>query len=178
MPSGKTHDTITKYGTVPAAAIALYYTHDITLSEIATGAFFVSGYMLSPDLDLPHSYPTQRWGHMKFIWRGYRKRIATRHRHPLSHGPIIGVSARIVYLMFQTGLFGLSLLAVSALVFALANGHQHVSVPGLAIVDNFVSRLQHWDPLVDFRVWSLAIGMEAGAASHYIPDYLVKGHSD
>jgi uncharacterized metal-binding protein len=178
MPSGKTHDRVTKYGTVPAAAIALYYTHDITLSAIATSAFFLSGYMLSPDLDLPQSHPTKRWGRMKFIWRGYRKRIATRHRHPLSHGPIIGVSARIIYLIFQAGFLGSVCLAIATLLFALANGHQHASLPGLAMVNGFVYQLQQWNPLLDMRMWSLAIGLEAGAASHYIPDYLVKGHTD
>jgi hypothetical protein len=88
------------------------------------------------------------------------------------------MSARIIYLIFQTGFWGSVCLAIAALLFALANGHQHVSLPGLAVVNDFVSRLQQWNPLLDMRMWSLAIGLETGAASHYIPDYLVKGHND
>jgi len=33
-------------------------------------------------------------------------------------------------------------------------------------------KLQDWNWIEDYRIWCCAIGLEVGAASHYIPDYL------
>lgn len=66
---------------------------------------------LSPDLDLYHSKPSQRWGFLKPLWKRYAKR--NKHRG-LSHVPIIGTLSRIAYVL--TRFIGLPLVAVVALV--------------------------------------------------------------
>ena len=51
---------------------------------------------LSPDLDLV-SRPFKRWGLLRWFWLPYQKLIP-RHRHWISHGPVIGSAVRLVYL--------------------------------------------------------------------------------
>ena len=162
MPLGKTHDNITTIGTLLSLPIALQITHNLELSAIASSSFYFTGYMFGPDLDMAHSRPSKRWGKLKFLWGGYRKYIATRHRHPLSHYPLLGTVARVLYL-------GVVVLMILTTLFLLGKS---LSFAWATEASKVVWRLQDWNPLEDYRVWCCAIGLEVGAASHYIPDYL------
>ena len=64
-------------------------------------AFLLGGLWLSPDLDTK-SLPLKRWGILKGIWLPYRKLIP--HRSFFSHGPLIGTTLRICYLITCTTL--------------------------------------------------------------------------
>lgn len=66
---------------------------------------------LSPDLDLNHSKPSQRWGILQPVWKKYAKK--NKHRG-ISHFPIIGNISRIAYIL--TRFIGLPLVALVALI--------------------------------------------------------------
>jgi uncharacterized metal-binding protein len=95
MASGKNHDRaiITTTPILMAAAIASGHA-DVAI--IATASYYLGGMYLSPDLDLV-SRPYKRWGFLRWLWLPYQ-RLIPRHRHWLSHGPVIGSAVRLLYL--------------------------------------------------------------------------------
>lgn len=104
---GKTHDRVTSVLTTAsifgALALHLYNQSPLYISEeiYTLSPFFCigvfSGLYVSPDLDGHSSNAKTRWGMFKFIWKPYRALIP-RHRHVLSHLPILGTSLRYLYL--------------------------------------------------------------------------------
>lgn len=95
MASGRNHDRAITLTTpvILATAIAL---GRADVGIIATASYYLAGMYLSPDLDLV-SRPFKRWGLLRFIWLPYQ-RLIPRHRHWLSHGPVIGSVLRLLYL--------------------------------------------------------------------------------
>ena len=175
MPNAPTHDRINQVGTALAFPIATTATHSITLGVISASAFFISGYMFGPDLDMAHSRPSKRWGIFRVFWRGYRKWVAPRHRHPFSHFPVLGTTARVLYFGVTFGFW--AWIAWMLVTVTLGKVSLESVLPSFAWattnqIRDFVLGVRHWDPLTDYRVWCSAIGLEVGAASHYIPDYL------
>src|SRR4028118_1844453 len=95
MASGKNHDRSILLTTPVMLAAAIASGHaDVGL--IATASYYLAGMYLSPDLDLV-SRPFKRWGLLRWFWLPYQKLIP-RHRHWISHGPVIGSAVRLVYL--------------------------------------------------------------------------------
>lgn len=70
-------------------------THDLTAAVLVAVSFAFSGLMFSGDLDLK-SVQYKRWGWFRWIWIPYQKMVP--HRSPLSHGPVLGLATRLVYL--------------------------------------------------------------------------------
>jgi uncharacterized metal-binding protein len=95
MASGRNHDRSIYFATPIVFGVGSYY-FGIELGLIAGAAHYVGGLMLSPDLDLI-SRPYKRWGLLRWLWLPYQ-RFIPRHRHWLSHGPVIGSIVRLVYL--------------------------------------------------------------------------------
>lgn len=95
MPSGKTHDTITWWSTPVIALTGWLLTHDLMATVLLAISFAFSGLMFSGDLDLK-SVQYKRWGWFRWIWIPYQKMVP--HRSPLSHGPVLGLATRLVYL--------------------------------------------------------------------------------
>jgi len=95
MASGKVHDRAIIITTPVILATAIASGH-ADVGIIATAAYYLGGMYLSPDLDLV-SRPFKRWGLLRFIWLPYQ-RLIPRHRHWLSHGPVIGSIVRLLYL--------------------------------------------------------------------------------
>jgi len=95
MPSGKTHDRIAWYLSLPFTYLAWYISNDFVISIIFFVSFIFSSLMFSGDLDLV-SIQSKRWGNLRWIWIPYRKLIS--HRSMLSHGIIIATLFRIVYI--------------------------------------------------------------------------------
>lgn len=90
--SGKEHDI----ATVALAALGGYALFQV---EPGMGAAFfaaclVGGLYLSPDLDLPHSNPTRRWGPLRFLWAPYQALHPHRGR---SHSYVYGPLSRLLY---------------------------------------------------------------------------------
>jgi len=96
MCSGKTHDSIT-YLTAPlVGGLCFAVTNDIDQTLLFTGSFLFSGLMFGPDLDCK-SIQVKRWGQLKWIWKPYQHLIPC-HRHPLSHGFLLGTIVRLLYM--------------------------------------------------------------------------------
>jgi uncharacterized metal-binding protein len=118
---------------------------------IASLCCLISGYWLSPDVDVK-GYLKRRYGVFRFIWHPYyslshagghyRVNGKGTHRSHLSHSPLIGTASKVLYLG-----------AISALVL----GHDAMKLPVLS----------HLTELM----WA-AIGLEVGATVHYIADLI------
>lgn len=91
MPSGKTHELSNMF----FLPITLTVFQPEGLFPFIAGYLF-STFLLSPDLDLPQSNPSRRWGPLKIIWFPYQALFS--HRSFFSHFPIISSLIRLVYL--------------------------------------------------------------------------------
>ncbi len=159
MPSGRTHDRITLWSLPFIIGLGVGITRSAGLTLWIASGFLLGGLMLGPDLDI-RSVQYKRWGCLRWIWIPYRGSL--KHRSPLSHAPIIGTSLRIVYLGAWLSLAGLVALA-------LLNEVAQLGWTWAEVGDVF------WRSLQQYRwQWlSLAIGLELGACSHYMADWLV-----
>lgn len=94
MSSGKVHD---QWGVSAGIALGTFglATQNLIFSSAGLGCL-VGTLWFSPDLDLPQSLPSKRWGFLNPIWFPYRK-IVGRHRGFLSHSPIISTLGRVIY---------------------------------------------------------------------------------
>ncbi len=143
MASGKNHDRAITITTPVLMAAAIASGHaDVGL--IATASYYLAGMYLSPDLDLI-SRPYKRWGLLRWLWLPYQKLIP-RHRHWLSHGPVIGSLVRLFYL--------------AALVSPL-----WVLFPGLQQV--------RWSGVTLPNAMALFCGVELSALNHLLLDGLL-----
>lgn len=167
MPSGRTHDRIT-WGCAPvvlAGSLALWQRADVTLA--ASVAFVVAGTMFGPDLDI-HSIQVKRWGPLRGIWRPYQR--AMKHRSFWSHGFGVGTVVRLLYLLVWLLALALALGVIATGLEWVAGRSSPVLVrDGLARAIAAVRWLwwerQAW-------IWAVLIGLELGAASHYVSDFL------
>jgi uncharacterized metal-binding protein len=124
-----------------------------------SGGFLFSGLIFGPDLDL-YSFHYKRWGKLRWLWRPYQKVI--KHRSIWSHGPIVGTIGRILYLSLWLGLVGLFYLAINQ----LAGGKTYTGIQLLAISKHSIE--------ANFPIYlALFCGLELGAMSHYLSDWLV-----
>jgi uncharacterized metal-binding protein len=122
--------------------------------------------MLSPDLDLP-SRPFKRWGWLRWIWIPYQK--VTRHRSIFSHGPIVGTTLRVIYLGSWIVLLGmLGLIVVQLLRNFTWSWEQFIR----DVAPQLLQRTEHL--LIMYRAeWvALFVGLELGAMSHAVSDWL------
>jgi uncharacterized metal-binding protein len=162
MPSGRTHDRITLWTLPLVAGLVQVVAQRSTLTLMICGGFLFGGLMMGPDLDT-HSIHYKRWGIFRWIWLPYRQSM--RHRSPWSHGPIMGTTVRVLYLMLWLGL---------------------VSLVSVAAVNEMVQIGWSWNQLGQFwlrqfyryrqEMLALFVGLELGAFSHYTADWLVSGY--
>jgi uncharacterized metal-binding protein len=137
----------------------LYATARADLAFWVSGGFLFSGLIFGPDLDL-YSFHYKRWGKLRWLWRPYQKAI--KHRSIWSHGPILGTIGRILYLSLWLGLAGLFYLAINQ----LAGGKTYTGSQLIAIAQHSIES--------NFSVYlALFCGLELGAMSHYVSDWLV-----
>ena len=108
MASGHEHDRTTRLLSVPFGLLIWLFL-DLSSGLISALAFSIGGQWLSPDLDTK-SNALYRWGWLRGIWWPYRKLI--RHRSFLSHGPLIGTTIRVLYLITTATIILLSLKAL------------------------------------------------------------------
>jgi Uncharacterized metal-binding protein len=143
MASGRNHDRSILLTTPIILAAAITLGHG-EVGLIATASYYLSGMYLSPDLDLV-SRPYKRWGFLRWLWLPYQ-RLIPRHRHWLSHGPVIGSIVRLVYLA--------ALISPLWLLF-----------PGLQQV--------RWSGVTAPNVLAFLIGVELSALNHLLLDGLL-----
>jgi uncharacterized metal-binding protein len=159
MPSGRTHDRITLWTLPLVSGIAYFLTQNGKLALILAGGFLFSGLMFGPDLDI-YSVQYKRWGWFRWIWIPYRSVI--RHRSQLSHGLIIGTILRLFYIT-------LIILILSGMISAIAYFFGYIN---LQSVINSQKPFPVWNQKYTQALLALIIGLELGAMSHSISDWI------
>jgi uncharacterized metal-binding protein len=159
MPSGRTHDRITLWSLPLVVLAAFRVTLDSWLTLIVCLGFLLGGWVFGPDLDI-HSVQYKRWGWLRWIWLPYRNHL--RHRSPYSHGPIIGTVVRVLYFFIWIALFGILLID-------LLNGMGRTALTWSDLLNSLGWGLQRYWP----QWLALLVGLELGALSHYVSDWLV-----
>jgi uncharacterized metal-binding protein len=159
MPSGIVHDRITIRLLPWVGAITYCTTRSAELTLILACGYLFSGLMFGPDLDI-YSLQYKRWGLIRGIWLPYRQFF--RHRSIFSHGLIIGTCVRLIYLFFFIALISTLSVAIAQLCLGFAWNWQV-----------FVRDQLH------LLIWkypretiALLIGLEIGAMSHSISDWI------
>jgi uncharacterized metal-binding protein len=170
VPSGHTHDRITLWSLPVVAGLTLGLTGSSRLTLLASSGFLFAGLMFGPDLDI-HSRQYQRWGWLRWIWLPYRTLI--RHRSVLSHGLLIGTVFRIIYLTAWISLVGF----IGWLVITGYSAWSRQALQPWPSLPSTLSNLQQlpWQILYQrYQADAIAlfIGLEAGAMSHAISDWL------
>jgi uncharacterized metal-binding protein len=156
MASGHTHDRITQICLPIVAAGGWAILRNGELTIWLAGSFLFSGLMFGPDLDI-HSVQSLRWGYFRWLWQPYRQSVP--HRSLLSHGPIIGTLGRVFYLALW---LGLGVLVVQGFRQAMGwptwNEQQYWEVS------------RRWAIERSPHIWTVLVGLELGAMTHYLAD--------
>ena len=162
MPSGYIHDRITLWSLPIVVGASVVRTQNTGLTLAIASGFLVGGLLLGPDLDT-RSIHYKRWGWFRWIWLPYRHRV--KHRSPLSHGPILGTTVRVCYLL-------LWLLVLGSIVIALLNEFLGLGWTWTEVGDRIsVIFTNHWPWWIAF-----AIGLEVGALSHILADWTTSAY--
>ena len=159
MPSGRTHDRITLWSVPLVLGIAYFLTQSGKFALILAVGFLFSGLMFGPDLDI-YSVQYKRWGWFRWIWIPYRSAI--RHRSNLSHGLFIGTILRLLYI-------SLIILILSGMIAAIAYFFGYVD---FQLVINSQKPFPVWNQTDTQALLALIIGLELGAMSHSISDWI------
>ncbi|WP_448570991.1 metal-binding protein [Trichothermofontia sp.] len=169
MPLGQTHDRITLWSLPLIVGFTLGATRNGNLTLLVAGGFLFSGLMFGPDLDT-RSRQYKRWGWLRWLWLPYQKSL--RHRAIWTHGFLIGTLLRLAYLMgciALIGLVGLTLWAIAYQYFVGTQYWQALLQQQLSgITHTYLTTLQQ-HPL---EAIALFIGLEIGAMSHSLSDWL------
>lgn len=149
MPSGKTHAVATVLAAGVTGPLVYLYTGSGLGASIVFSLGCVSGLFLSPDLDvrtgsLSFSLMRRSLRRLRgagpvlaFLWQWFWQpyaRLIPRHRHPLSHFPLLGTAGRLLYLFLVAGALywmAQSLWLFAGGIFLLATGRSAGSLPDL-----------------------------------------------
>ncbi len=162
MPSGKTHDAVTFFLTVPVWAAAWRITDSLPLAVIVTFAFLLGGLMFGPDLDTMSKQYT-RWGIFKTLWYPYQAFF--KHRSRWSHGLICGTFLRVVYFI---GVLTLLSFMITFIVTIYLGGD----------IPHLFEFTKNWQQIGEFArtnfgqytFYGIFVGLWLGAASHTFAD--------
>jgi uncharacterized metal-binding protein len=158
MAAGLTHDRITKICLPLVAGGGWILTRSGELTLGLAASFLFSGLMFGPDLDI-QSVQTQRWRWFQWLWQPYRKLVP--HRSLLSHGPILGTLGRVLYLGSWVALvLTIGYFSRRWLGFSLQQEQQ------------FLLQSRKWAIDHTPLLWTMLIGLELGAMSHYLADLI------
>ena len=152
MASGRDHDRATLLASLPfgLALLPLLGSRAALLGGLA---FLIGGLWLSPDLDT-RSRPLRRWGPLRLIWWPYRQLIP--HRSLFSHGPLIGMSLRLLWL-----------LVVMALTWTGLSCVPMVQLPTLAMLSTALLNQAAGQPQM---VLVILLGLEGSVWLHLLLD--------
>jgi uncharacterized metal-binding protein len=152
MASGNDHDRATIFASLPFALVLLPLL-GIQAAILGAATFLIGGLWLSPDLDT-RSRPLQRWGPLRLIWWPYRHLIP--HRSLFSHGPLIGMSLRLLWLF-----------CVMALAWAALSSLPMLQLPPLQMLSAALANSVSTQPQM---VLVALIGLEGSVWLHLILD--------
>ena len=159
MPLGHTHDRITLWLLPLIVIISYVATRNGEITLLLGAGFFFSGLMFGPDLDI-YSIQFKRWGTLRWIWLPYQKLL--RHRSFLSHGFVIGTVIRIVYLLVLLLTISIFIVAILQLIVGFNWNWQTFIIQQF----NLITQKYYQEAI------ALLLGLEIGAMSHYISDWL------
>jgi uncharacterized metal-binding protein len=159
MPSGRTHDRITFWSLPWVVGFSYLLTRQGEWTLIVGGSFLFSGLMFGPDLDI-YSVQYKRWGLLRWMWLPYQSLL--RHRSQLSHGFIMGTAFRLLYLTSIIAVIAIPGVAISQLIWGFDWNWQKVVNRLLQLM------FQDYFP----EAIALVIGLELGAMSHYLSDWI------
>jgi uncharacterized metal-binding protein len=159
MSSGIEHDRITIWLLPLVGGITYCTTRSAELTLILACGFLFSGLMFGPDLDIV-SLQYKRWGVVRGIWLPYRKFL--RHRSIFSHGLIIGTCIRLIYLFCIISFVSTLGVAIAQLCLGFTWNWQIFVRDQLHLLINKYPR----------QTAALLIGLEIGAMSHSISDWI------
>jgi uncharacterized metal-binding protein len=159
MPSGRTHDRITLWSLPWVVAFSYLLARQGELTLIVAGAYLFSALMFGPDLDI-YSVQYKRWGILRWIWLPYQGFVS--HRSRLSHGLIVGTALRVIYLLVCILLAAIPAVAIAQLMVGFNWNWQHFAFQGIQAITQDYQK----------EAIALAIGLELGAMSHSLGDWL------
>jgi uncharacterized metal-binding protein len=159
MPSGRTHDRITLWALPCVGALVFTLTGQALPTLWICAGYLFGGLMLSPDLDI-HSVQYKRWGIFRWIWLPYRGSL--RHRSAYSHGPLMGTTIRVIYLLIWISFIGFAGVAIANELLQM-----NLTWGGLG---QFIGQ---WLWFYRVEVIAFCIGLEVGSFSHYTADWIV-----
>ncbi len=94
MSSGKTHDKVNSIVAISILGLGIAtQTYELTLLSLGLA---VGTIWLSPDIDIPNSLPSQRFGVLKSLLVPYQE-LSGHHRSWISHTPVISTLIRLIY---------------------------------------------------------------------------------
>ena len=160
MPSGRTHDRITLISLPPLAVLGFILTGRGEWILWFSGAYLFSGLMFGPDLDI-YSLQYKRWGLIRWIWLPYQSCL--RHRSFFSHGFMVGTIIRVIYLLSIVLIVAIFVIAIAQSILGFDwNWHTFVQTQFNLIKNQYVE-----------VAIARFMGLELGAMSHILSDYLV-----
>ena len=159
MPSGVVHDRITIWLLPWVVGITYCLTRSAELTLILSCGYLFSGMMFGPDLDIS-SIQYKRWGMIRGIWLPYRKLL--RHRSIFSHGFILGTCIRLAYLGAILAFCGIVGVAIAQLCLGFPWNWQDFTREQFRAIS--------WK--YPQETAALFIGLEIGAMSHSISDWI------
>ncbi len=119
--------------------------------------------MFGPDLDI-YSVQFQRWGKLRWLWLPYQKLL--RHRSVFSHGLIIGTVVRVLYLGGCVLLVMMPVMALAQFAVGFDWHWQKSTLYALAVLKNKYPS----------EAIALFLGLELGAMSHSLSDWLASSY--
>lgn len=140
MSSGDDHDKVNSY--VTTAIVGLGVSTQDPLVLFAASGCFVGTWWLSPDLDLPHSNPSNRLGFLNGLFAPYR-RLCRRHRSPISHSPVFSSLFRVAYCLFPIFIYAVAVDQFDAFVKLLLDKRFLAVLVGLEI-SSIVHLVMDW----------------------------------
>ncbi|WGT67007.1 metal-binding protein [cyanobacterium endosymbiont of Epithemia clementina EcSB] len=159
MPSGRTHDRITFWSLPLLVGFTYLFSGNRRLTLLIAGSYLFSGLMFGPDLDI-HSIQYKRWGIIRGMWLPYRYLI--KHRSLFSHGFLIGTILRLLYLLTILMLVAIIGIVIVQLIWRFDWSLQQFIHK---VIQLMITRYSQ-------EVIILGIGLELGAMSHTISDYI------
>ncbi|HTL90538.1 MAG TPA: metal-binding protein [Leptolyngbya sp.] len=169
MPSGRTHDSITLWSLPIVAATTFGLTQSSSLTLLASGGFLFAGLMFGPDLDI-YSQQYKRWGILRWIWLPYRRSM--KHRSFFSHGAIVGTVGRILYLGSWIMLFVIFAIVISAIVQQIFGTVSQWQTMAQTSIVTLFQQTFYLIQRSQIECLALAIGLELGAMSHSLSDWI------
>ena len=162
MPSGRTHAVATVITAGVAGPLLYLYAGSNIAASAAVSIGCAAGLLLTPDLDVQTgslSFTLMRrslrglkgiGAVLAFFWQWFWQpyaRLIPRHRHPLSHFPVIGTAGRLIYLILVAGALywmAQSLWLFTGSILLLITGRSLGSLPAITSLFSLMDQPLLW----------------------------------